>query len=296
MKRILIIIFLILSHISAKSATYRVDEVPNVQLRNRYHFTSNPDGILSNDAVAHIDSVCYNLREEGLVQIAVVAVEDIKGGDVFDFAYELFSMWGVGSKSDRGLGILLVEKAREIRFVTGYGMEGTLPDAICKRIQTNYMLPYFRSGDYSAGMMSGISAVADVVRGGELVAEYDSDDDDITAMLIFIGAVILLFTLLVYWAYIAVHRCPNCKKATLQQQDSQLISRTAGICIYEDTLTCSNCGTTIKRRRQSGDSSYTGRGGQGPFIGGGIGGRGSGSIGGGWGGGRFGGGGAGSRW
>ena len=296
MKRLIFITLFLLSSISAWSATYRVKDVPNVQLENRYRFTSNPDGILSGDAVSHIDSICYNLREEGLAQIAVVAVEDIKGGDVFDFAYELFSMWGVGSKSDRGLGILLVENAREIRFVTGYGIEGTLPDAICKRIQTNYMLPYFRNGDYSGGMMAGISAVANVVRGGDLAAEYESSEEDLTGFFIFIGAIILLTILLAYWAYIAAHKCPNCKKATLQQQESQLISRHAGICTYEDTLTCSNCGTTIKRKRQTGDSSYTGRGGRGPYIGGGIGGRGGGSIGGGWGGGSFGGGGAGSRW
>ena len=295
MKRLLIISILVLCHITAWSKSYRIEDIPNVQLENRYHFTSNPDGILSSDAVTHIDSVCYNLRNEGLVQIAVVAVEEIKGGDVFDFAYELFSMWGVGSKSDRGLGILLVEEEREIRFVTGYGIEGILPDAICKRIQTNYMLPYFRDGDYSGGMMAGISAVADVMRGGELAAE-EEEEEDLTALFIFIGMFILLTTLLAYWVYVAAHKCPNCKKSTLQQQGSQLVSRKAGICTYEDTLTCSNCGTSIKRRRQTGDSSYTGRGGRGPFIGGGFGGRGGGSIGGGWGGGSFGGGGAGSRW
>ena len=276
MKRLLIISILVLCHITAWSKSYRIEDIPNVQLENRYHFTSNPDGILSSDAVAHIDSVCYNLRNEGLVQIAVVAVEDIKGGDVFDFAYELFSMWGVGSKS-------------EIRFITGYGIEGTLPDAICKRIQTNYMLPYFRNGDYSGGMMAGISAVADVMRGGELAAE-EEEEEDLTALFILIGMFILLTTLLAYWVYVAAHECPNCKKSTLQQQGSQLVSRKAGICTYEDTLTCSNCGTS------TGDSSYTGRGGGGPFIGGGFGGRGGGSIGGGWGGGSFGGGGAGSRW
>lgn len=296
MRRLLITILFTLHLIPLGARSYHVEDIPNVQLENRHRFTSNPDGILSREAVAHIDSVCYNLRAEGLVQIAVVAVEDIRGGDVFDFAYELFSMWGVGSQSDRGLGILLVEKAREIRFVTGYGIEGTLPDAICKRIQTNHMLPYFRSGNYSGGMMAGISAVADVVRGGELLAEDHSREEDLTGFFIFIGAILLLTTLLAYWAYIAAHKCPNCKQSTLQQQGSQLISRKAGICTYEDTLTCSNCGTTIKRKRQTGDSSYTGRGGRGPFIGGGFGGRGGGSIGGGWGSGSFGGGGAGSRW
>ena len=112
-----------------------MEEIPNVQINNRYRFTSNPDGILSEGAVARIDSICYDLRHRGIAQTAVVAVAEIDSDDVFEFAYNLFSKWGVGSKSNSGIGILLVEEAREIRFITGYGVEGVLPDAICKRIQ-----------------------------------------------------------------------------------------------------------------------------------------------------------------
>ena len=65
--------------------------------------------------------------------------------------------------SDNGLGILLVVDRREVRFVTGPGLEGVLPDALCKRIQMRYMLPYFREGDYSAGMVAGLRAVASVL-------------------------------------------------------------------------------------------------------------------------------------
>ena len=41
-----------------------------MQLSNRYKFTSNPDGILSQAAVARIDSICYDLRHRGIAQTA----------------------------------------------------------------------------------------------------------------------------------------------------------------------------------------------------------------------------------
>lgn len=130
---------------------------------------SNPDGVLSPSAVAEIDSLCYSLRHRALAQVAVVAVEDIRGDDLFSFAHTLFFQWGVGrADSDNGLGILLVVDRREVRFVTGPGLEGVLPDALCKRIQMRYMLPYFREGDYSAGMVAGLRAVASVLEGSEL--------------------------------------------------------------------------------------------------------------------------------
>ena len=148
---------------------YRVDEIPNVQRADRTKFVSNPDGILTPQAVARIDSICYQLRHRNIAQVAVVAVDRIASDDMFDFGYELFSSWGVGRKeADNGLGILLVKERREIRFMTGYGLEGVLPDAICKRIQTKYMLPYFREGDYSAGMVAGMEAVDKRLTGSEL--------------------------------------------------------------------------------------------------------------------------------
>ena len=160
----------------ALAGTYRADEIPNVQRMDRRRYVSDPDGILSPAAVAHIDSVCASLRERGLAQVAVVAVDDIAGGDTFSFAVDLFRSWGVGSaRSNNGLGILLVKDLREIRFVTGGGLEGILPDALCKRIQLNYMLPAFREGDYSAGMVAGVGAAATILEGGEVDLGGDAD-------------------------------------------------------------------------------------------------------------------------
>ncbi|MBQ5899148.1 MAG: TPM domain-containing protein, partial [Alistipes sp.] len=107
MKRLFAILLLIVLCHTVEARQYSVKDIPNVQLQNRYSFTSNPDGILSPYAVAKIDSICYDLRHRGIAQTAVVAVEEIDSDDVFEFAYELFSSWGVGSKSDSGIGILL---------------------------------------------------------------------------------------------------------------------------------------------------------------------------------------------
>lgn len=304
MKRILTIILVLIFCHTAEARSYDVEDIPNVQLSNRYNFTSNPDGILSAAAVAKIDSICYDLRHRGIAQTAVVAVDEISTDDVFEFAYELFSKWGVGSKSNSGIGILLVESAREIRFVTGYGIEGVLPDAICKRIQTQYMLPYFRNGDYSGGMVAGLEAIRAVLNGSELDAggndDYVGEDDDEAAWALagFFIIMIIGSMIIVIIADRKSRTCPECKQIALQKDSTRLLSRNFGASTYEDTYICAKCGTIVKRKRQDYDSTHKNRrGGGGPIIMGGGGfGRGGGSFGGGWGGGSFGGGGAGSRW
>ena len=307
MRRLLIIITLILCCSVASARQYRVEEIPNVQLENRYRFTTNPDGILSQSAVAQIDSICYDLRHRGIAQVAVVAVKEIASDDVFDFAYKLFSKWGVGNKSDSGIGILLVEELREIRFITGYGVEGALPDAICKRIQTQYMLPHFRNGDYSSGMLAGVSAIRARLNGSELDAggsdDYiESEEEDIASILIFMVLMIIGWVALVFIIERQSRKCPNCKQLTLQKSSTVLISNNFGVKTYRDIYICSKCGTRVERKRDEHNSNNNRRGG-GPIIMGGFGrgyGGGSsfggGSFGGGWGGGSFGGGGAGSRW
>lgn len=302
MKRLLILLLFVVHCGLVTAEPYSIEDIPNVQISNRYKFTSNPDGILNTEAVAQIDSICYQLREQNIAQIAVVAVKEIDSDDVFEFAFELFSTWGVGTKSDRGMGILLVEDLREIRFITGYGVEGALPDAICKRIQINYMLPYFREGDYSSGMVSGVEAIREILNGEEFAPEKDesADNDAIS----FFGTISLLFAGIfgLFWLlYRSVHRCPNCKKVALKQESSEIISRSRTMRVYEDTFVCKNCKHKVKRKRNVhiGNNSSNRRGGGGPIIGGGFGGGsfgGGGGIGGGWGGGSFGGGGAGSKW
>lgn len=304
MRRILIIILATLCCTLASARSYDIEDIPNVQIENRYRFTSNPDGILSQNAVALIDSICYDLRHRGIAQVAVVAVKEIDSDDVFDFAYKLFSHWGVGSKSDSGIGVLLVEEAREIRFVTGYGIEGVLPDAICKRIQTQYMLPHFRRGDYSSGMVMGMRAIRAQLNGSELDAggndDYIEDEsEDIWAIVGFMSFIILFTIFIIILIDRQTRKCPKCKQLTLQKESTQLISKHFGVSTYQDTYVCTNCGNRVNRNRQENNSANHRRGGGGPIIMGGGFGQGfggGGSFGGGWGGGRFGGGGAGSRW
>ena len=281
-------------------AAYRPAEVPNVQLADRTRYTSNPDGILSAEAVARIDRICDSLRREGLAQVAVVAVEEIAGDDTFDFAVELFRRWGVGrSQIDNGLGILLVLDRREIRFVTGGGLEGVLPDALCKRIQVERMLPRFREGDYDGGMEAGVAAVAQLLRSGALDFGPEGEEEEpLVVVLVVLILTLFAFGMVGYTVYRQQHRCPNCGKMALQRTGVQEYRIGLGRRYIEETCVCSACGHQVVRRHEQAGDDFNDRGGGGIFLGGGLGGfgGGGGSLGGGFGGGSFGGGGAGSRW
>ena len=73
MIRNLLLLVCLCAWLPAAAHPYAVEQIENVQSADRTRFTSNPDGILSQAAVARIDSICYGLRQRGAAQVAVVA-------------------------------------------------------------------------------------------------------------------------------------------------------------------------------------------------------------------------------
>lgn len=282
----------------ADARSYTVGDIPNVQLYDHTRFVSNPDGILSAEAVEAIDRVALSLKERGIAELAVVAVREIEPADTFTFAVELFEGWGVGDDElDNGLGILLVEGLREVRFITGYGLEGVLPDALCYRLQQEYMVPYFRNGDYSQGMVEGVVAVDKLLSGEELPIAEEDEGAAMLFAIIFTLLCVLLPLFIVIYAERAKSKCPKCGKHTMRVVSSMDVETDNGVVMKVDTLRCTNCGheRTIRSNRNNhggGGVLFIPMG----FGGGRGGGFGGGGFGGGFGGGSFGGGGSSSSW
>ncbi len=295
--RKLLFILSILGCLSLHAKEYTIQEIPMVHLQDRTRYVSNPDGILSTSAVAEMDQILYQLEQKTGIQTLVVVVTGIEGGDCFDFAYRLGKEMGVGQKErDNGLVILLSTDERCIQFATGYGLEGVLPDAICKRIQSRYMVEPFGKDDWNTGMVAGIRAVNGYLD-GSMENIGGEEEEDMLPLYVF-GAFMLGGLGLFCFAVWSQNRCPKCKKHKIQRISSQTLSRANGFITEETTYLCQNCGHTFTRKTKSSDPNYRGpRGGSGPiFMGGGFGGRGGGGFSGGsFGGGSFGGGGAGSR-
>ncbi|MBE6287031.1 MAG: TPM domain-containing protein [Mediterranea massiliensis] len=295
-----VLIYLCSSLINAQITIRTTNNIPKVHLQDRTRYTCNPDNILSQAACDSIDRLLYALEEHTGIETVVVVVGSIGDTDCFDFAYQLGQEWGVGkAKNDNGLVILLVINQRCIQFATGYGLEGDLPDAICKRIQTRYMIPYLKNNRWDEGMIIGVQAVCKQLEGSmtnQKVKEENSGHEAILIMAVLLGLFIIGIGL-IWWGIQQASKCPHCGKHKLQRSDTILLYRRGGVKKEEITYICHHCGHIVKRQQSNYDEHY--RGGSGPVIFGGSMGRnfgsGGGFGGGSFGGGSFGGGGAGSR-
>ena len=164
MKKFLLVLFSTVT-ISVFATEYTVTSIPNPITTDAHAFVSNPDGILRPETTQQMNTLLDSLRSQTGAEVAVVVVNSIGYEEIKPFATSLFKEWGIGkAKQDNGFLVLFVLDQKKVTFETGYGLEGVLPDAICKRIQNQNMIPEFKKGDYDAGLLSGVQRICSVIR------------------------------------------------------------------------------------------------------------------------------------
>jgi uncharacterized protein len=100
-------------------------------------------------------------------QLVVATVKSLNGNSVEDYANRLFRRWQLGQRGkNNGVLLLHAPSERKIRIEVGYGLEGTLTDAITKFIIQNAISPRFKANDFAGGMTRGVDDIIKVLDGG----------------------------------------------------------------------------------------------------------------------------------
>lgn len=129
-----------------------------------------------------------NYNDTTSTQIAVVFVNDLQGTTAADLAYQIGEKWGVGTKENNGIIILVKPKNEtkgEVFISVGYGLEQYIPDALAKRIIENQMIPAFKYNDYYGGVNNAIDSIIKLASGG-FSSDKSTEEDSEAAALIFI--------------------------------------------------------------------------------------------------------------
>ena len=285
MKRFVSILFLLSS--LALWAYDKPSDIPNPRHTDAHAFVSNPDGILSRDEVARITEIASRCEAISKVELVTVVVDDIGYNDAFDFSLALFNHWGIGNReTNSGVLIFLARQSRDIRIVTGGGVEGLLPDADCKYIIENDMIPLLSRDRYGEGLLAGNKAIFETLTTdaaqAELLLGYKAKPVTTEPWSTF--AIFCLVFIVFLWVHYSMQpKCPKCRQRDVKKHNETLRAATyAAAGLGMTHYVCNCCGNTwnqsytISRLVRSSMSGY---GGGGSFRGGG--GFSSGSFGGG---------------
>jgi len=117
--------------------------------------------VISSQDKNAIESLAQELDTKTTAQIAVVTIKTTSPLTIEQYAVELFQKWGIGKKGkDNGVLILMAVDDRAVRIEVGYGLEGAIPDAIASRIIRDAMMPEFKKGNLSNGLVLGAVYIA----------------------------------------------------------------------------------------------------------------------------------------
>lgn len=93
-------------------------------------------------------------------QLVVATLNDLQGYDIADYGYQLGRNWGLGNKErNDGALLLIAPNDRKMRIEVGYGLEGTLTDAVSSQIIRNDITPQFKAGNFPAGINAGVDTL-----------------------------------------------------------------------------------------------------------------------------------------
>src|SRR5262249_39371559 len=120
--------------------------------------------IIQADTRTTIEQKLADLETKSGIQLVVATINSLEGQEIEPYANDLFRKWALGEKTkNNGVLLLVAPNERRVRIEVGYGLEGTLTDALSKVIISNAMTPRFKAGNFSEGLSRGVDDIITVL-------------------------------------------------------------------------------------------------------------------------------------
>ena len=131
-------------------------------------------GVLKQQEKDDLESLLRRHQKETSNQIVVAIFPSLEQESLEDYVNRLFEKWAIGTNmNDNGVMLAIFLKERKVRIEVGYGLEGTLTDALSSRIIRNELAPDFRTGNYAAGINKAVLAIQKAIAGEYRAAPED---------------------------------------------------------------------------------------------------------------------------
>jgi uncharacterized protein len=120
--------------------------------------------VIGAPARVDLETKLADLESKSGIQLVVATVKSLDGQEIEPYANELFRTWKLGEKTrNNGVLLLIAPNEKRVRIEVGYGLEGTLTDALSKVIITNAITPRFKTGDFAGGIGRGVDDIITVL-------------------------------------------------------------------------------------------------------------------------------------
>tara|TARA_R110002020_G_scaffold475959_1_gene714953 strand:+ start:30166 stop:30972 length:807 start_codon:yes stop_codon:yes gene_type:complete len=156
-----LILFFISCVVSASWGQFEIPSKPKVQT-SVYDYID----LLSAEQKVALEQKLIRYSDSTSTQIVVAIIQSTEGENINYLGAQWGQEWGIGqSGKDNGILLLLARGDRRVAINTGYGTEGSLTDALSRRIIETVIIPEFKKDDYYGGLDKGADAIFSVLNG-----------------------------------------------------------------------------------------------------------------------------------
>ena len=136
----------------------------NVVYPSASGYVVDQSGIMDAATQSRLEAWILELKQKTTAEVAVVTVDTTDPLSIEEYAVNLFQRFGIGRKGkDNGVLLLVAAKDRHMRIEVGYGLEGTITDALSSRIINTIITPEFKQGNFSEGIEKGTAAIVTLI-------------------------------------------------------------------------------------------------------------------------------------
>jgi uncharacterized protein len=122
--------------------------------------------VMTAESRSGLDAKLKDLEEKSGIQLVVATVKSLQGSDIETYANQLFRTWKLGqAQKNNGVLLLVAPAEHKVRIEVGYGLEGTLTDALSSVIISSAVVPRFKANDYAGGIERGVDGIISVLSG-----------------------------------------------------------------------------------------------------------------------------------
>ncbi len=160
MRRILLLSFLVACGLTWARGAEVLPPVPA-------NYFNDYAGVVAPGTAQSLDAELRQFERTTSNQIVVAVYPTMQtDSSIEDYTVRIAASWKVGQKAvSNGAVLFVFVKEHKLYIQTGYGLEGALPDATCKRIIEDEIVPHFRQNDYDGGLRSGVAAILAATKG-----------------------------------------------------------------------------------------------------------------------------------
>lgn len=125
-------------------------------------------GLLSASDAAALNEKLRSFEARSGAQFLIYIFPSLENEALEDFTIRAAEKWKAGqARYDNGLILFVFVAEKKLRFEVGYGLEGTMTDAMSSRILREVITPAFRQGDFAGGLDRAATAVINLIEKNE---------------------------------------------------------------------------------------------------------------------------------